>query len=283
MNYFNKLPLITYNNNVAVNILARAKLDNNIKGDRSTLLPYSLEDGDRMDTISQAYYGNPGYTWLIWFSNETVDPYYDMPLSQIDLQEYIITKYGSLEQAMRKIAFYRTNGKEDDRKITPAQFNSFVNGEQKYWTPELDYLLNVSGYTRNKDEQTLNTNRIASLTVTNTQGQFKIGEEVQETGNIYGFCTFANSSNITVQHVNGNYSSNNVVVTGKESGATATIVSSNNAVTTTLAFDDATYWRPVSFFEYETEQNELKREILLLDSQYRNQVEQSLKRAMDPS
>ena len=285
MNYFNKLPLITYDNNIAVNIMARAKLSDNIKSDRSALLPYTLEDGDRMDTVARAYYGNAGYSWLIWFSNETVDPYFDMPLGDLDFQEYMRTKYGSIELAQRKIAFYRTNGAVDDRKITTAQFNSFVNGEQKYWEPELDYLLNIKGYVRNTNPQTINTSRIASITFTQTgiqSGQFKVGEEIQQSGTVYGFATYVSNSQLTVQHVNGNYTVG-ATVTGRESGAKGTIVAANNTVATTQAFNDVTYWQPITFYDQEMEQNELKREIFLTDSRLKNQIEQDLKRAMDPS
>lgn len=280
MNYFNKLPTITYDNNAAVNIMARAKLSDGVKGDRSALLPYTLEDGDRMDTVAQAYYGNPGYAWLVWFSNETVDPYFDMPLSDLDLTEHIKIKYGSLELAQRKIAFYRTNGGQDDRRISSAQYNSFVNGEQKYWTPVLDYLLNVKEYARNTDSQTINTNRIASLTISNVVGQFKVGEEIQQTGTIYGFATFAGNTELTIQHVNGAFDVDANII-GKESGATAKITT-YNVVATTQAYEDVSYWSPVTFYQYELEQNELKREILLVDSRYRNQIEQDLKRTMDP-
>jgi hypothetical protein len=151
MNYFNKLPTITYDNNVAVNILARARLSDQTKGDRRLFLPYTLSDGDRIDMISQAYYGNPGYTWLIWFANETVDPYYETSLSEIDLEDYLISKYGSIELAQRKVAFYRTNGSTDTRTLSKVEYEGLPAGHQKYWEPVLDYLLNIKEY-RRKDE-----------------------------------------------------------------------------------------------------------------------------------
>lgn len=281
MNYFNKLPTIVYDNSVAVNILARAKLSDNVKGDRNALLPYTLSDGDRMDLVSHAYYGDPGYSWLVWFSNETVDPYYDMPLTDVDFNDYITTKYGSVPLAQRKIAFYRTNGNSDDSKISIAEFNNLTNGRQKYWAPDLDYLLNLKGYVRNTDIQTINTNRIGTLTLSTVVGTFKIGEEIQQSGTVYAFSTYVSNNELTVQHINGDFTVDSTI-RGVESGATATIASRNNAVTSTLAYTDSTYWEPVTFYDFELQQNQQKREILLLDSRYRNQVEQDLKRSMDP-
>jgi hypothetical protein len=279
MNYFNKLPIITYDNKVAVNILARSKLSDQTKSDSKVFLPYTLSDGDRMDMVSQAYYGNPGYTWLIWYANETIDPYYETTLSEIDLQDYIITKYGSIAAAQRKIAFYRTNGHVDDRTISISQYNNLPIGEQKYWEPTLDYLANIKEYKRKNEPQVVSTNRIGSLNITNATGTFKVGEEVQYTGTNYGFCTYASNTQLTINNITGTFVSNTTIV-GKESNTHATVVTANNTVATTLAYDQPLYWEAVSFYEYEVEENEKKKEILLLDSRYTTQVEQDLKRTM---
>jgi len=281
VNYFEKLPTITYDNRMAVNILARAKLSDNLKGDRRVLLPYTIGDGDRADLISRAYYGSTGYAWLVWFSNEVVDPYYDMSVSDFDLDILIKVKYGSLERAQRKIAFYRTNGEDDESIISEAEYNALPLNRQKYWSPVLDYLFNVRHYKRNTDHQVLNTNRIGSISITNVTGEFIVGEEVQYNGTNYAFCTYTSNTELAVQHINGQFTPD-TVITGQESGATATIVSCNNAISTTLAYTDSLYWKAVSFYDFEKEENEKKREVLLMDTRYRNQVDQDLKRLMDP-
>jgi hypothetical protein len=284
MNYFNKLPPISYNNSIAVNILSRAKLSDNTKGDSRVFLPYTLEDGDRVDMLSRAYYGDPGYTWLVWMSNEVIDPYYDMALSDYDVMELIKIKYGSIELAQRKIAFYRTNGDTNPRltdEISAAEFNNLVLGRQKYWSPMLDYLLNVKGYERNKDPQIINTNRIAAATISMVNGQFKLGEEIQRNGTNYGFATYVSTTDITLQHMTGEFIVG-TTVSGKETGATATVISCNNSVSVTPAHTDNAYWDAVSFFDYEIEENQKKREVLLVDSRYKSQVEQELRRTLDP-
>lgn len=279
MNYFNKLPTIIYDNNVAVNILARAKLSDQTKSDSRLFLPYTLTDGDRMDMVSQAYYGKPGYTWLIWFANETIDPYYETSLSEIDLEDYLISKYGSLELSQRKIAFYRTSGNTDTRTLTKVEYESLPYGHQKYWEPVLDYLLNIREYKRKDEPQEVSTNRIGSITITGLTGVFKVGEEVQYTGTNYGFCTYSSNTALAVNNITGQFVANTTII-GKESGASATIVACNNAITTTLANDDPLYWEAVTFYDYEIEQNEKKKEILLIDSRYTIQAEQELKRTM---
>lgn len=280
MNYFNKLPLINYNNNIAVNLLARAKLSDNIKTNKSVLLPYTMADSDRADVLSRAYYGTSGYSWLVWFSNEVVDPYYDLPLSENDLLSFISTKYGSLELAQRKIKHYRTNGSNDDTVLSTSEYNSLPQGKQKYWEPVLDYLFNIKNYKRKSDEQIVNTNRIGSITYTNLNGIFKIGEEIQYNGTNYGFCTSIENNTISVNNMTGQFTAN-TTITGKESNATATIVNCNNAVITTIAYTDQRYWEPLSYFDYEVEENEKKKEILLVDARYRTQIEQDLKRTLN--
>ena len=279
MNYFNKLPIITYDNKVAVNILSRSKLSDQTKGDSKVFLPYTLSDGDRMDMVSQAYYGNPGYTWLIWYANEIIDPYYETTLSEIDLEDYIISKYGSIDISQRKVAFYRTNGHIDDRTLSLSAYSNLPYGEQKYWEPVLDYLANVKEYKRKNEPQEVSTNRIGILNVSNVTGTFKVGEEVQYTGTNYGFCTYFSNTEITVNNITGSFLANTTVM-GKESNAHATIVSCNNAISTTQAYDQPLYWEAVSFYDYEVEENEKKKEIFLLDSRYTTQIEQELKRTM---
>lgn len=281
MNFFNKLPTITYDNNLAVNILARAKLSDSTKANSRLFLPYALGGDERIDTLSNQYYGSPGYTWLVWFANETVDPYYGLPLNEYDLEQYIISKYGSVAAAQRKIKHYKNNWADDDRRISVAAFNNLSNGTQKYWQPVLDYNLNVAQYARRADDQILNTNRIGTISIANSTGSFIIGEEVQDSldSTTYGFVTYADSTTITVQHLQGTFDTD-ATLFGKESGSTATVTEANNFVTTTSAFDESYYWSAVTFYDYEVELNEIKKNIVLLDAAQSAQAEQELKRVM---
>jgi hypothetical protein len=117
------------------------------------------------------------------------------------------------------------------------------------------------------------------LNIASVTGTFKVGEEVQYTGTNYGFCTYASNTQLTLNNITGVFLGNNVIV-GKESNARATVTSNNTVITTTEAHDDASYWEAVSFYDYEVEENEKKKEILLLDSRYTTQAEQELKRTM---
>lgn len=282
MNFFNKIPTINYDNNMARNILARAKLSDATKANSRLFLPYTTSGEERIDTLAQQYYGSANYTWLIWFANETIDPYYGMALNEYDLEQYIITKYGSIDIAQRKIIHYKNNWETDPTKLTVDIFNSMQSGAQKYWAPVLDYNLQVKSYTRKQDNQILNTNRLASINIIGATGDFKVGEEIRDADDatIYGFCTYSDGSTITVQHVSGSFDTDMTVV-GKESGSQATVIDANNTLSVTSAYTEAIYWSPVTAYDYEVALNESKKTIVLMDAMYAGQADQDLKRVMN--
>jgi len=277
MNYFNKIPTITYNGQVAKNLLTRAKLSDQTMNSKTAFYPYIMDETDRADTLSQHYYDNPGYTWLIWMSNNTIDPYYSMPLTESDLNNYLIDKYGSLERAMRKIAFYRTTYNSETR-ISVSDYSTLPPRFMKYYEPVYDNYLNIRQYKRKSDTDTTNTNKIITMTLTVVNGNFAVDEEIQVDGTNYAFVTLVDGNTITCQHVNGTFSVGNVI-TGKDSGAYGTITSVTTLVET-IAFTDVLYWEPVTYYDYERELNEDKKNIKLLGAGFKREAESELKRLM---
>lgn len=278
MNYFDKLPNITYNGFDAKNLLARSKLSDATKNTRTVFYPYTMNETDRVDVVSNLYYGSPGYTWLVWFANDTVDPYYDMPLEYNDFVKFIVSKYGTVESASRKVKYYRNNWADNPDTITVAEYNALADDFKKYYEPVVNNNFMPMSYKRIAEDTIVSTNRIITFNISNVNGEFTVGEEVNVNSNNYAFVTFANTTAMTVQHVTGAVSNTNVI-TGKESGATAT-VSNANTVFETLASTEPLYWAPVSFYQYEEELNNAKKEIMLLDVRYKSQAEEELKRTM---
>ena len=280
MNYFNKIPTIIYNGQAAKNILARANLSPQTRANKTAFYPYTMSDTDRIDTLSYHYYDNPGYTWLIWMTNNAIDPYYATALTENDLFNYIADKYGSLEKAMRKIAFYR-NTLDKESRITISQYETIPYNYRKYYEPVLDVNAIVSGYRRKTDLDVTNTNAIITLTLSTVKDNFTVGEEIQVDGTHYAFVTAIEGNNVTCQHINGGFQVGDTI-TGKESFATG-IITSVKTITQTLAYTEAAYWEPISYFQYEIETNDDKKNIQLLDVRYKGQVESELKRVMSNS
>lgn len=105
--YFNKFPLIKYNDQQAINILTRVILREDLQREQSIYLPLTIQDSERADMIAYDYYGDSHYDWLIFYANDIVDPYYDYPLNQTNFEAFLKKKYGSIELALSTIMFYQ--------------------------------------------------------------------------------------------------------------------------------------------------------------------------------
>jgi len=278
MNYFNKIPTVIYDGYTAKNLLARAKLSDQTKSNRLAFYPYTMTSDDRIDNVSNLYYDDPGYTWLIWFANNVVDPYFDTPLSEEALTAHIQTKYGSYQAAARKIAYYTVNWVGDTSILSMAQFNSLPARHKRYYEPVVGANYSIEHYRRQEDDSTVATNKIIELALTGASGLFVEGEEVQVNSLNYAFVESCNDTTCVVKHVTGVFAPGDTI-TGVESGQTAT-VSSATTISETTASTDILFWKPVTFLDYEQELNERRKEIVLLDVRYKGQAEAELKRVM---
>lgn len=54
---------------------------------------YDIRDGQTPEIISELFYGNPEYHWIIMLVNERYDYINDFPLTQVALEDYISQKY----------------------------------------------------------------------------------------------------------------------------------------------------------------------------------------------
>jgi hypothetical protein len=277
MNYFNKFPTVVYDGQLAKNLLARAKLSDETRNNKIVFQKYTMNDLDRVDVLSNYYYDNPGYSWLVWFSNDVIDPYYDMPLSELDFTRYVENKYGSMANAMRKIMFYRLNWVNLDEVLTPQQFNA-LGKNKKYYRPVLDANLIPVQYVINEKDYVVSTNRVQSYTLDNITGAFVPGEEIQIDGATYAIVDAVGDDYVICKNIVGAFEVDSIIV-GQTSSAEARIALVNTLVEN-IPLDETVYWAPVSAFDYENELNELKKEIKLLDVRYRSQAEADLKRLM---
>lgn len=285
--FFNTLPTIYYGGQQVKNILARAKLDDKTKGDVFSFYPYTIRESDsRPDVIAHRYYEDANYVWLLYFANEVVDPYYDMGISEGDFDNFIAKKHGSIENAQKKIAFYRTNWDSlEESTISPETYENLAGDEKKYYIHKVNMFGEIVGYDRKKEDVVMATNRIVQLELQNANGTFTTGEKVSVDASNYGFVTFANSSVMTLQHLTGtfNYSTDEVTytLTGDESAATADIKQSETAVhwvaNNIPQTIEAKYWNPVSYYDLELEIDRAKKNINILDVRYASKMEDQLR------
>jgi hypothetical protein len=106
MEYFQQFPTILYSFNPeekdfhsVVNIFARVEMLASVLNNGLVYYPYSVQDTDTIEMIAHKYYGDAKRHWIVMFSNQIVDPYFDFPLSTDALNNNIVLEYGSLANA----------------------------------------------------------------------------------------------------------------------------------------------------------------------------------------
>ena len=113
-NYFRNIPNVQYdiygtepNNYLTVtNIMQRVKFKSTVIDAISDYYPYYIREGERPDIVSNQLYGTVAYAYLILLFNNINDPLFDWPLHSRQFENYIISKYGSVANALSNIKHY---------------------------------------------------------------------------------------------------------------------------------------------------------------------------------
>jgi hypothetical protein len=106
INYFSYTPALFYRGKAAPNLITRAKLPTSVLQNRRLFHPYSIEDGDRPDTIAYFYYGSEYYDWIVMLSNDMTSIRDQWPLTQDELYDHVAVLYGSLQLANHTTSYY---------------------------------------------------------------------------------------------------------------------------------------------------------------------------------
>lgn len=271
MNFFNKIPNIVYDGYPAKNILARAQISEQTRNNRLAYYPYTMKEEDRPDIISHHYYGDSKYLWVVWMSNDLVDPYFDVPLNTEEFNDFIIDKYGSIAKAKDTIKYYRNNWEDYTDKITPAEYNILPDSYKKYYGPVVDNYYEVMFYSRNRYDDIVTTNEMLLITLESDVDYAK-DDRFQVDANHYGYVVSSTGNTVIIQHVTGNLAISDTV-----DGIEITDVS---VLSQTIAYTDAPYWKQVSCYDYEDELNEAKKHIRLIDVRFKDTMESELKRVL---
>jgi hypothetical protein len=104
--YFSKLGTLVYNGQDVTNILGRARLREDILKRGVLFFDYAIQYGERPDNVAMKEYGRSDLDWLVLFANTVIDPYYEWPMTNDQLNGYVANKYGSISQAAQSVASY---------------------------------------------------------------------------------------------------------------------------------------------------------------------------------
>lgn len=276
--YFGRFPLVSYNGYTVRNITARPVITDMVSKNLQVFYPYDIRDGHRPEAVAFDYYDDPGYVWLLALSNGYTDLYYDWPLTDDQLNDFIVKKYGSLEKAMKQVVFYRNAWSSDESNISVSEYDALPALLRKYWNPEIGYAGSVVGYVRRQEDWTVTTNKILLLTLSAAAG-FTVGERLLQSSTPVAVVNTYETGATTMNawHVSGAVTTG--LITGEDSGATAT-VSEVDTLTQTIADAEAVYWAPIYAYDYESELNQQKRAIRLLDNRFSDEADSQLKKVL---
>jgi len=73
----------------AKNFFRRYKIDDNVFSYVVYLQKYTINDGERADSIALKLYGDPFYDWVILLTNNLVNAQYDWPMSNYTLSKVV--------------------------------------------------------------------------------------------------------------------------------------------------------------------------------------------------
>jgi len=274
--YFDKFPIIQYGNSTvnttAVDITARVVVDSVVYSSPYVFYPYDLSEGERADQFSNRYYSDSYKSWILYLTNKIVDPYYNWYMQQSELDNFIIDKYGSIENAINKTAYYVNNWTNAD-PINVNYYDSLPSVLQDYWSPNYDNNGNVISYVRKQQNWKVTTNKVYSYVVSNTSF---IYDEIctvnfdTNTGQGQVLAFDPSTNTVILQHTSGVMANTNSVIKyiyGTESGVNTSIISAN-LVANNISDIETIYWTPVTYYDDENAKNEFNKSIIVLDNRF---------------
>mgnify|MGYP003342498798 FL=1 len=285
--YFTNFPLIEYNSKPAIDITKRVVMLNYVLKNPYLFYPYEIKSNERADQFSNIYYEDQYKSWLLYLSNNMVDPYYEWHLDLDEMKNFIIKKYGSTELALNKIKHYICNWENQDN-ISISRYDSLLPTLKKYWIPDYQNSNKIMSYKRKQIDQIMNTNSIRTYSVANTSFiKDEIVDIVFDTNNTgQGQILSTTDSKIYVQHTSGVTLENETVnieensyIYGQESTVNTVFTTATNIVDNLLP-EEQVYWTPMTYYEYENAKNAYNKTLKILDKAYSKQVADNLKEVL---
>jgi len=293
--YFQRFPKITYSNSTAIDITRRAAISNNTLSNPYLFSPVTIDRGQRSDQLARQYYGDPYQEWLIFLTNNIIDPYSSWYMNPNEFSDYIIQKYGSLTLPQQKVKYYQNNWALYPGAIDLATYLSLDISLLKYYQPLLDGYGNIYAYNRVQEDWLINTNHLVSYTFSNTIPQFIDNEivnvifDANSSGN--GQVVSCTNNILNIQHVIGYYiPPNNQInaasfsITGTESNSFISVSNNDDIIYNaydTISAEEDVYYSPITEYAYEYQKNEDNKILQIMQSSYVPQVSKSLSKIIN--
>ena len=123
--YFDKFPKITYNGAEAIDITKRVVVTETATQNPYLYYPFEITEQERPDQFANRYYDDPFKSWVVYVTNNIVDPHHEWYYSENDFYNMLQTKYGSTTTVLRKIKYYR-NDWSGQKEIAVSDYNTLT-------------------------------------------------------------------------------------------------------------------------------------------------------------
>ena len=100
--YFENFPKIYYDAvgkgdyKLVTNLLRRVQIKEGLKETAALFDLYDIQGEDTPESVSEQFYGDQRYYWIILLFNNVKDRFYDWPLSQDQFEKYVNDKYSNI-------------------------------------------------------------------------------------------------------------------------------------------------------------------------------------------
>lgn len=275
MGYFNYFPNKLYSNNAVTNLIAKVKFDDSVSRNLGVFYPYTVRENERADIIAENYYGDAEYDWVVYLSNSIIDPIHEWPKDELSQRNFLTAKYTSISNAQLQIAFYRTNEESDESVISPAAFSALAGSMKQYWAPIIGRDNIILNYERKKMSMIVETNK--TIIVNGSFSNIAVNSILKQSSSISGTVGFSNSSSLVLRHISGSWSTNTTTYFSLSNTIANATITSVTTISESIPNAELSYWNAVSYYEYENEENEKRKNIRLLGSSYIDLIDRDMR------
>lgn len=269
MSYFSNFPTITYANVVVTDVTRRVTFPASILRQPTAFSPYTVEDGQRADLVSYMYYGQDDDDWMIMLANQVVDPYYGWYMSVDEFNRFIVSKYGSLQDAQQRVSNWVTNWATDPRVVSTGYYQALTQNLRRYWVPNFGQGTTILSYSRREEDWTASTNQILEFTTTSAapHRESELAQVFDTQGNFQGTgeVLYVSGDTVAIGDVTGTWANGYSV----QSWSGSSVIQATGAPDLVIPIDEVVYFSAVSCYDMEYDRNEQNKEVLLVQDAYR--------------
>jgi len=145
--YVNRLPDSKISDYITVkNLFKKGFLREDIFQNLSVFTKYDIVNNDRPDNVAFDFYGDSNLDWLVLTCNNIINLQSEWPMTQIDLNEFLLEKYSTYDNLYSGIHHYETTLVKNDQGVTIVPAGLIVNSDYKVTFYDYDLSSQVVKY-----------------------------------------------------------------------------------------------------------------------------------------